>query len=101
MTVWNRTAAKADALVADGAVRAASPAEAVRDADVVVTMLADPAAALAVADEMLPRCAPAPTGSTPRRSGRTPSPPRRPAPRRVTLVDAPVMGSVDRPPPES
>jgi 2-hydroxy-3-oxopropionate reductase len=41
LTVWNRDAAKAEALVADGAVVAASPVEAVRDADVVFTMLTD------------------------------------------------------------
>jgi len=41
LTVWNRDATKAEALVADGAVIAPSPAEAVRDADVVFTMLTD------------------------------------------------------------
>jgi 3-hydroxyisobutyrate dehydrogenase len=44
LTVWNRAAARANDLVANGAQRAATPAEAVRDADVVVTMLADPPA---------------------------------------------------------
>lgn len=44
LRVWNRTPDKAADLVAAGAVAAASPAEAARDADVVVTMLADPAA---------------------------------------------------------
>ncbi|MEZ5839505.1 MAG: NAD(P)-dependent oxidoreductase [Hyphomicrobiales bacterium] len=39
VTVWNRTAAKAGALAADGATVAASPAAAVGDADVVLTML--------------------------------------------------------------
>jgi 2-hydroxy-3-oxopropionate reductase len=39
LTVWNRTASKAEALVAEGAVRAASPAEAVGDADIVLSML--------------------------------------------------------------
>jgi 3-hydroxyisobutyrate dehydrogenase len=39
LTVWNRTAAKADALVAAGAVRAASPKEAAHNADVVLTCL--------------------------------------------------------------
>ncbi|MFJ7954973.1 NAD(P)-dependent oxidoreductase [Streptomyces sp. NPDC096319] len=97
LTVWNRTAGKADALVADGAVRAATPAEAVRDADVVVTMLADPAAALAVADEMLPALRP----GTHWIDTSTVGPDvvaglaaRLPA--GVTLIDAPVMGSVDR-----
>jgi 3-hydroxyisobutyrate dehydrogenase len=41
LTVWNRTAARADPLVARGARRAATPAEAARGNDVVVTMLAD------------------------------------------------------------
>ncbi|KKK07591.1 NAD(P)-dependent oxidoreductase [Micromonospora sp. HK10] len=40
-TVWNRTAARTAPLVAAGARAAATPAEAVRDADVVITMLTD------------------------------------------------------------
>ncbi len=40
VTVYNRTQAKADALVAQGAVRAATPAEAAQG-DAVITMLAD------------------------------------------------------------
>src|SRR5437879_8147025 len=44
LTVWNRTASRAEPLQAEGASVAASPAEAVRDADVVITMLADPTA---------------------------------------------------------
>jgi 3-hydroxyisobutyrate dehydrogenase len=39
--VWNRTASRADALASDGAVVAASPAQAVRGATIVITMLAD------------------------------------------------------------
>ncbi|KXG85718.1 NAD(P)-dependent oxidoreductase [Agrobacterium bohemicum] len=39
--VWNRSAEKAQALVADGAVLAASPAEAANGADIVMTMLSD------------------------------------------------------------
>ncbi|MGA5064575.1 NAD(P)-dependent oxidoreductase [Streptomyces exfoliatus] len=97
LTVWNRTAAKADALVADGAARATSPAEAVKDADVVVTMLADPAAALAVADELLPALRPGThwvdTSTVGPDTVRTLAA-RLPA--GVTLIDAPVMGSVDR-----
>jgi 3-hydroxyisobutyrate dehydrogenase len=38
---WNRTAARAQSLAGDGITVAASPAEAVRGADLVVTMLAD------------------------------------------------------------
>lgn len=44
--VWNRTPAKAEALVADGARVAVTPAEAVTGADVVLTMLYDGPAAL-------------------------------------------------------
>ena len=43
LTVWNRTAAKADALVAAGATLADSPAACVAGADVVCTMLERPA----------------------------------------------------------
>ncbi|KQX53700.1 6-phosphogluconate dehydrogenase [Streptomyces sp. Root66D1] len=97
LTVWNRTPAKADALVAAGAVRAATPAEAVRDAEVVVTMLADPAAALAVADELIPALRP----GTHWVDTSTVGPDTVAAlaarlPAGVTLIDAPVMGSVDR-----
>lgn len=41
LTVYNRTAAKAEALVADGARLAHTPREAARDADVIVSMVAD------------------------------------------------------------
>ncbi|MFD8205323.1 NAD(P)-dependent oxidoreductase [Streptomyces sp. NPDC059695] len=97
LTVWNRTAAKADTLVADGAVLAATPAEAVRDADVVVTMLADPDAALAVADAMVPALRP----GTHWIDTSTVGPDTVAAlaarlPAGVALIDAPVMGSVDR-----
>lgn len=44
VTVWNRDTAKAQALVADGAIYAPSPSEAVADADLVFTMLSDGAA---------------------------------------------------------
>lgn len=43
LTVWNRTAAKAEALVAEGAVAAASPAEAVAAGRLVVLCLLDDA----------------------------------------------------------
>ena len=42
LTVYNRTVSKTDALVARGAHLAASPADAVRDADIVFTMLGYP-----------------------------------------------------------
>ena len=41
VSVWNRSVEKAEALVADGAVLASSPAEAAKGADVVITMLSD------------------------------------------------------------
>ncbi len=41
LVVWNRTAARAEALVADGAERAASPRELVERADVTITILSD------------------------------------------------------------
>ena len=41
VSVWNRAADKAEALVADGASHASSPTEAVHGADVVFTMLSD------------------------------------------------------------
>ena len=41
VTVWNRTASRAKELVSQGARAASSPSEAVRDAEVALTMLAD------------------------------------------------------------
>ncbi len=41
VTVWNRTLAKAEALAATGAKAAPSPAEAAKDAEIALTMLAD------------------------------------------------------------
>ena len=56
--VWNRTLSKAAELEADGAVLAATPADAVQGADVIVTMLADGPAVLdtmtAAADGLAP-----------------------------------------------
>ncbi|GAA0581501.1 NAD(P)-dependent oxidoreductase [Paractinoplanes ferrugineus] len=51
---WNRTRARAEPLAADGIEVSDTPAEAVRDADVVVTMLFDGAAVLAVMAEAGP-----------------------------------------------
>lgn len=44
LTVWNRTSARADQLVQAGARRAATPREAAAQADVVITIVSDPAA---------------------------------------------------------
>lgn len=52
--VWNRSRDKAEPLTADGARVAGSPAEAVRDADVVVTMLFDGDSVLEVMGEAAP-----------------------------------------------
>jgi 3-hydroxyisobutyrate dehydrogenase len=41
LRVWNRTVSRAEALAADGAVVASSPADALRGATIVITMLAD------------------------------------------------------------
>ncbi|MFI5802486.1 NAD(P)-dependent oxidoreductase [Streptomyces sp. NPDC051561] len=49
-TVWNRTASRADSLVARGAVLAADPAEAVRAAELIVVCVLNYDAALAVLD---------------------------------------------------
>ncbi|MFJ8080936.1 NAD(P)-dependent oxidoreductase [Streptomyces sp. NPDC096205] len=97
LTVWNRTAAKADPLVAEGALRAGTPAEAVQDAEVVITMLTGPDALDAVAAEAAPAL----------RSGARwvemssvgPDAVRELAARLgdgTTVVDAPVMGSTDK-----
>ncbi|MFJ7077467.1 NAD(P)-dependent oxidoreductase [Streptomyces sp. NPDC098781] len=51
---WNRTRAKAEPLAADGAFVADTPAEAVRGADVVLTMLYDGPATLDVMGEAAP-----------------------------------------------
>jgi 3-hydroxyisobutyrate dehydrogenase-like beta-hydroxyacid dehydrogenase len=50
LTVWNRDAAKAEPLVAAGASAAQTPAEAARQAEAVVTMVADPEALAAVTE---------------------------------------------------
>ncbi|MGG7611643.1 NAD(P)-binding domain-containing protein, partial [Streptomyces sp. ZG43] len=54
LTVWNRTASRAEPLRAEGAQVALSPAEAVLGTGIVVTMLAGPEALDAVAEEVLP-----------------------------------------------
>ena len=58
LTVWNRSPERAAQLVEAGARLAATPAEAVRAAEIVITMLADPAAVRAVGEALLPALAP-------------------------------------------
>jgi 3-hydroxyisobutyrate dehydrogenase len=99
--VWNRTASRAAALAEDGAAIAGSPAEAVKGAGIVITMLADGPATEQSAtgpDGFLPGAAgqiwvqmatigtdwTARLADTAARHG-------------VTLVDAPVSGSQGRP----
>ncbi len=97
LTVWNRTAAKSEPFTARGAHAAASPAEAVRDADAVITMLADPAAVAAIADAILPQLRPGTVWAEMSTIG--PDAVRDLAarvPAGVTLVDAPVVGSTDK-----
>ncbi|MFG2519731.1 NAD(P)-dependent oxidoreductase [Streptomyces sp. NPDC048527] len=97
LTVWNRTPAKAAPLVERGAVLADSPADAVRDADVVITMLATPDVVSEVADAIVPELRPGTYWAEMSTIG--PDAVRRLAARLgdgVTLVDAPVMGSTDK-----
>ncbi|MGW1892280.1 NAD(P)-dependent oxidoreductase [Streptomyces sp. NPDC002004] len=97
LTVWNRTPARTEPFRAAGADVVATPAEAVADADIVFTMLADPEAATSVADAMIPALRPGTVwidtstvgpDTVSDLAGRLPD--------GVTLLDAPVMGSVDR-----
>jgi 3-hydroxyisobutyrate dehydrogenase-like beta-hydroxyacid dehydrogenase len=96
VTVWNRTAAKAAALGEAGASVAATPADAVRDATLVITMLAD---AAAVTSALFDSGAQLREGSTVAQMSTVgPDETRTLAariPAGVTFVDAPVAGSVD------
>ena len=97
VTVWNRTAARAEPLAALGATTAGTPARAVAEAEFVVTMLSDPAAVTAVAGEIAAALRPDAVlveMSTvgPDATARI----RDLIPASVGMVDAPVMGSVDR-----
>lgn len=97
LTVWNRTAARAEPLAAEGARVAASPAEAADGADTVITMLSGPGAVAEVADALLPALAPG--AVLVEMSGIGPKAVHGLAarlPEGAHLVDAPVMGSVDR-----
>ena len=98
LTVWNRTRAKAEPLLDQGAAAAVSPADAVAGAEAVVTMLANPQAleqvlfaddgvvgALSTGQWLIEMST---VGPDTIRSV------RRRLPAQVTLVDAPVRGSV-------
>jgi len=99
LIVWNRTAERTQPLVAAGARATGTPAEAARKAEVVVTVLADPAAEKAVvlgpggvAEAIRPTAClvemstVGPTTALAVRDG---------LPAGTCFVDAPVMGSVD------
>ena len=92
--VWNRTPAKAQALVGDGAIYAPQPAAAVNGADVVITMLADGAAVDQVMTG-LPRLSPGAVWIQMSTIGVewTDRLAALAARRGVTFVDAPVSGS--------
>jgi 3-hydroxyisobutyrate dehydrogenase len=97
LTVWNRTPAKTEPFTARGATAAASPAEAVRDADIVITMLADPAAVDTIADAILPELRPGTRWVEMSTIGPDAvSQLGQRLPKGVTLVDAPVLGSTDK-----
>jgi 3-hydroxyisobutyrate dehydrogenase len=91
LTVWNRSPKEFPADVAD------SPGDAVRDADVVITMLADPNAVREVVGSFAGELKPGTHLIEASTIG--PDAVREIAellPEGVTLIDAPVMGSVDR-----
>jgi 3-hydroxyisobutyrate dehydrogenase len=95
VTVWNRSPEKSKPLVDAGARLASDPADAVHDADVVLTMLFDQEAVLAVAAEFLSA---APDGaiwmqsSTIGREGML-AVAEAASPHHIAVVDAPVVGT--------
>ncbi|MEV0405414.1 NAD(P)-binding domain-containing protein [Actinoallomurus sp. NPDC050550] len=94
LTVWNRTAERAAPLGAAGAAVAATPEEAAGAADVVITMLADGPALEAVAGRIAPVMRP--DACLIEMSTVGPAAVRGLTARMPAVVDAPVMGSVDR-----
>jgi 3-hydroxyisobutyrate dehydrogenase-like beta-hydroxyacid dehydrogenase len=98
VVVWNRTAAKATPLLERGASAGASPADAARHAEVVITMVADAPALAAVSEGADGIAAGAMPGATliemstvgPVAVDRL----REVLPPTVGLIDAPVLGSV-------
>ncbi|WP_194909479.1 NAD(P)-dependent oxidoreductase [Catenulispora rubra] len=97
VVVWNRTAARAEPAVALGASAAADPAAAVAGAEFVVTMLADPEAVGTVVASFAGALRPDAvlvemSTAGPESTGLV----RDLIPDSVGMVDAPVMGSVDR-----
>lgn len=96
VTVWNRSPEKTKPLVDAGARMADAPADAVRDADVVLTMLFDADAVLSVAAEFLPAVREAAVwmqSSTIGSQGMQAI--AAAASNRIAVVDAPVLGTKD------
>lgn len=92
VTVWNRTPGRAAELLEQGAAEAGSPGEAAAGAEVVVTMLADPAAVDAVVADLAGAMA---AGATlVEMSTIGPDAVRALAARVPAMLDAPVLGSV-------
>ena len=97
LTVWNRSSEKAQNIADAGAAVAATPADAVRRADVVITMLATPEALIEVlfgengaASALAGRTLIEMSTVGPATIGEV----RAKLPSRTTLVDAPVLGSI-------
>jgi 3-hydroxyisobutyrate dehydrogenase-like beta-hydroxyacid dehydrogenase len=92
VTVWNRTPGRAKELLEQGAAEAGSPADAATGAEVVVTMLADPAAVEAVVSDLAGAMDAGATLIEMSTIG--PDAVRSLAARVPAAVDAPVLGSV-------
>ena len=97
VTVWNRSPEKTLPLVEAGARMAADPAEAVRDADIILTMLFDEAAVLSIAAEFLSAARPGTVwmqsstiGADGIRAAGTAA-----SVHHISIVDAPVLGTRD------
>jgi 3-hydroxyisobutyrate dehydrogenase len=95
VTVWNRTLGRAEALSSDGAVVAGTAADAVAEADVIITMSFDEEAVTATAGDFLPQTK---AGAVWLQSATVgPAGMRRIAaladPSKIQVVDAPVVGT--------
>jgi 3-hydroxyisobutyrate dehydrogenase len=97
VTVWNRNPEKIQPLVDAGARAAADPAEAVHDADIVLTMLFDEAAVVSVAAQFLAAARPGTVwmqSSTIGADGMG-TVAAAASTRHVPIIDAPVLGTKD------
>ena len=98
VVVWNRSPGAVAGAVAEGAVPAATPAEAAGQAEFVLTMVADPAALVAVTDGPQGILAGATAGSALLQMATVGPEPvlalARRMPAHVDLVDCPVLGSI-------